>query len=155
MDVTRRKFVARLLFSCSAVLVSVSPLLHPLRVLADWNVDAFNREVESEALALFFPQWTTPVASDAINIEIYDLVENGAVVPVQIRTTLPNVTSITITVEKNPNPLIANFNLSPACSGFVSTRIKMGESSMVVATVQSNGKFFTAGKYVEVTEGGC
>ena len=86
---------------------------------------------------------------------MHDLVENGAVVPIKVNTDLPNVVSITILVEKNPNPLIANFNLTPACAGFVATRIKVGEPSNITTVVKSNDKLFSKSKFVEVVEGGC
>lgn len=155
MKISRRDFVSRLLPSCAIVTTWESAFLQPLFAFADWNVDAFNAETEIVALTELFPHFTKPVLSDAITIDVYDLIENGAVTPVKIRTDLPNVASITIMVEKNPNPLIANFNLSPACAGVVSTRIKMAESSMISAIVQSDGQFFSAAKMVEVVEGGC
>ncbi|MCK5104042.1 MAG: hypothetical protein KAR17_14555, partial [Cyclobacteriaceae bacterium] len=93
--------------------------------------------------------------SDAITIGVHDLVENGSVVPLKIKTDLPNVESITILVEKNPNPMIANFNLAPACTGFIATRIKVAEPSYITAIVKSEGKLFSTKKFVEVIEGGC
>ena len=93
--------------------------------------------------------------SKQITIGVHDLVENGAVVPVKINSDLPGVTSISIVVEKNPNPLIAHFELSPKCRAFVATRIKVGAPSELVAIVKSNGKLYKASKYVEVVEGGC
>ena len=129
-------------------------MLKPLLAFADRSMDAFSAETEVNALAEFFPGLeVTP--SDAITIGVHDLVENGAVVPVKIKTDLPNVESITILVEKNPNPLIANFNLSPECEGFVATRIKVGEPSTITAIIKSDGKLFSTKKFVEVIEGGC
>jgi sulfur-oxidizing protein SoxY len=37
----------------------------------------------------------------------------------------------------------------------VSTRIKMGQTSNVVALVKSDGKYFMAAKEIKVTLGGC
>lgn len=130
-------------------------MAYPLRVFSDWNVAAFSAATETEALKELFPELKHVMPSDMITIEVHDLVENGAIVPVKIKTNLPEVSSITIVVEKNPNPLIANFNMTPECAGFVATRIKVGESSMIGAVVKSQEKFFSAKKMVEVTEGGC
>ena len=154
MKITRRNFISRLVSGSTIILASVGGLLKPLLAYADRNMDAFSAETEADALAEFFPGLeVTP--SDAITIGVHDLVENGAVVPVKVNTDLPNVESITILVEKNPNPLIANFNLSPACTGFIATRIKVAEPSMITAVVKSNGKLFSTKKFVEVVEGGC
>ena len=151
---TRRNFISQLLSGTTIILAGVGGLLKPIFAFANRNVDAFSAETEADALAEFFPGLEiTP--SDAITIGVHDLVENGSVVPLRIQTDLPNIESITIMVEKNPNPLIANFNLSPECSGFIATRIKVGEPSNITALVKSDGKLFSAKKFVEVIEGGC
>jgi sulfur-oxidizing protein SoxY len=38
---------------------------------------------------------------------------------------------------------------------FVTTRVKMGQSSNVYAMVQSDGKLYVAKKEIKVTLGGC
>jgi len=154
MNIRRRTFISYLASGAGIIFTGVGGLLKPILAFADRNVDAFNAETQSDALAVFFPGLeVTP--SDAISIGVHDLVENGAVVPIKVNTDLPNVVSITILVEKNPNPLIANFNLTPACAGFVATRIKVGEPSNITAVVKSNDKLFSTTKFVEVVEGGC
>lgn len=75
--------------------------------------------------------------------------------PVKVTAALDNVQSITVLVEKNPYPLIGRFALSPDAGGFVATRIKMGESSDIIAVVLADGTPYSARKFVEVTEGGC
>ena len=129
-------------------------LLRSVAALADWNVDAFSAQTEIDALQKFFPGREI-ITSDAIKIGVRDLVENGAVVPVKINTELPAVQSISILVEKNPNPLIAHFDLSPECKGFIATRIKVGAPSDIIAIVQSAGKLYSKRQFVEVVEGGC
>lgn len=152
--ISTRRFFLKTLMAGSALLAGLGSFLKPLVAFAERNSAAFSAETEAEAIAKFFPdQNITP--SDAITISVHDLVENGAVVPVEINTSLPETSSITILVEKNPNPLIANFDLSPECSGFIATRIKMAESADIVAVIKSQGKLFSARKYVEVIEGGC
>ena len=39
--------------------------------------------------------------------------------------------------------------------GYVSARLKMGETSNVRAVVRADGKFYTAVKEVKITIGGC
>ena len=43
----------------------------------------------------------------------------------------------------------------PGTEASVSTRVKMGQSSMVYALVNADGKFHIASKEVKVTLGGC
>ncbi len=150
----RRSFLKTLIISSTMLFTSIGGLLKPLVALAERNKEAFSAHTETEAITKLFPEQEI-IPSKAIKIGVYDLVENGAVVPVKIDTDLPNVESIAIFVEKNPNPLIANFNLSPECSGFIATRIKMAESADIIAIVKSRDQLYAARKYVEVIEGGC
>jgi sulfur-oxidizing protein SoxY len=62
---------------------------------------------------------------------------------------------LALLVEKNPNTLSASFTLSPDTEPFVTTRVKMGQSSNVIALVKSDGKFHMAQKEIKVTLGGC
>jgi sulfur-oxidizing protein SoxY len=91
----------------------------------------------------------------AIKIKAPDIAENGAVVPVSVSADMGDVESITIVTEKNQNPLTASFALSAAAIPDISTRIKMGKTSNVMAIVKSGGKLYSTGKEVKVTIGGC
>jgi sulfur-oxidizing protein SoxY len=90
-----------------------------------------------------------------VKLKVPDIAENGAVVPISVSTDIENVESISIYVEGNPNPLAATFELSPYIVAAVSTRIKMGKTSNVVAAVYSGGTVYTATQEVKVTIGGC
>ena len=93
--------------------------------------------------------------SSAIELNAPDIAENGAVVPVSVSSTLDGVESISIIVEENPAPLAASFDLTPNAVADVSTRLKMGKTSNVVAVVKADGKLYSATKEVKVTIGGC
>jgi sulfur-oxidizing protein SoxY len=84
-----------------------------------------------------------------------DVAENGAVVPFTVATGLPGVSLIALLVEHNPGPLSAVFGLPPGTEPFVSTRLKMAESSTVYALVKAQGGFFLANRAVRVIQGGC
>ena len=114
---------------------------------------AFEANSGDAAIADLFGQ--TAVDSDQVSIKIPDIAENGAVVPVTVTTTLPNVTSVSIVVDKNPTPLAASFNLTARTLPAVSVRIKMGESSRVQALVLADGRLYSTSKDVKVTIGGC
>ena len=146
----RRRNIVKLLLS----LPLTGTLLKSAIAWADWNSEAFSAVKSDVALEKLFPGMSI-ADSDQITIGVHDLVENGAVVPVKINSDLPDVSSISIVVEKNPNPLIAHFELSPRCRAFVATRIKVGAPSELVAIVKSKGQLYKTSKYVEVVEGGC
>ena len=147
-----RRNILKLFASGTAILVS--GLLHPARVLAIWNDTAFSAQNLKAALEAYYPGLAIS-PSDRITIGVRPEIENGAVVPVKVNTDLPNIESIAIFVEHNPNPLIANFDLSPRCKGFISTRIKMDRPSDILVVVVSDGKAYSHKTFVEVHEGGC
>jgi len=94
-------------------------------------------------------------ASTDVVIDAPDIAENGASVPFGVSAMLPNVQQIAILIEKNPNPLSANFLIPPGTEGSVSTRLKLAESSRVHALVKADGKWLLATKDIKVTLGGC
>ena len=151
---TLRRNVLKGASSASAVAVAVAAgLLNPTEVMAAWNKAAFEAKDMGEAMTGLGA--SAPVDSKAITIKAPDIAENGAVVPVEVTSTLPGTTNISIFAEKNGTPLVGSYALSNGTPGFVSTRIKMGTTSLVRAVVTAGGKTYTAAKEVNVTIGGC
>lgn len=97
----------------------------------------------------------TPATSDQISVVSPDIAENGAVVPVGATSKLPNTTDMYLIVEKNPTPLSCAFFIPAGTAADVQTRLKMGQSTNVVAVVKADGKLFSATKETKVTLGGC
>lgn len=129
-------------------------LLTPRMVLAAWPTAAFEAGSVDSALDALAGAHQLE-GSDKISIRAPDIAENGAVVPVSVTTTIAGAESISILAEKNAAPLTASFNLGPNTEGYVSTRIKMGKTSSVIAVVKAGGKLYSTGKEVKVTIGGC
>ena len=97
-----------------------------------------------------------PTASKDVVIGGPDIAENGAVVPLTVSSTLPNVKQMLLVIEKNPLPLVAAFNVTPAVDANFQTRAKMGQTSDVYAVaITTDGKALFAKKEVKVTIGGC
>ncbi|TCV82519.1 thiosulfate oxidation carrier protein SoxY [Sulfurirhabdus autotrophica] len=154
MNSFRRTFLKGTGAAGTVAIAIAAGLLKPTQVLAaEWNKDAFGAKSVSDALKSMGA--SAPVDSKDISIKAPDIAENGAVVPVEITSKIAGTTSIAIMAEKNANPLVANFNLSNGAEGYVSTRIKMGQTSLVRAVVKAGGKTYTAAKEVKVTIGGC
>ena len=84
-----------------------------------------------------------------------DIAENGAVVPVGSASKLPKTEMIARLVEKNPAMMAGFYDFTADAIPDVSMRVKMGQSSDVIAIVKSDGKFFMAKKEIKVTLGGC
>lgn len=94
-------------------------------------------------------------ANDQVQIISPDIAENGAVVPVGAISRIPNTTEIYLLVEKNPVPMAAAFMIPAGTEPDVQTRLKMGQSTDVVAIVKADGKLYSATKETKVTLGGC
>jgi len=129
-------------------------LLTPRMVLAAWPTAAFEAKSIDSALDALSGSHQLE-GSDKISIRAPDIAENGAVVPISVTTSIGGTESISILVEKNAVPLTASFVLGEGTEGFVSTRIKMGKTSSVIAVVKAGGKLYSTGKEVKVTIGGC
>ena len=119
----------------------------------DWNKAAFDTKSLQETVKAL--GGTSAAESKDIAITSPDIAENGAVVPVSVASKLGKTESIAILVEKNPNALSASFDIPGGTEPFVSTRVKMGQTSNVYALVKADGKFFYATKEIKVTLGGC
>ena len=119
----------------------------------EWNKAAFDTKNLQETVKALGGAAATE--SKDISITSPDIAENGAVVPVSVTSKLGKTESISILVEKNPNALSAAFDIPGGTEPFVSTRVKMGQTSNVYALVKADGKYFFASKEIKVTLGGC
>ena len=66
----------------------------------DWPADAFKQKSEADALKALYGK--SAEASDKVNLDAPEIAENGAVVPIAVASTLPDVTGIAILVLENP-----------------------------------------------------
>ena len=154
MNQLRRTFLKGTGAAGTVAVAIAAGLLRPGQVLAaEWNKAAFGATTTADAMKGVGA--ATAVESKDILIKAPDIAENGAVVPVEVTSKIPGTTSIIIFVEKNQNPLTADFELSNGAEGFVSTRVKMANTSHVKVVVKAGGKAYTATKEVKVTIGGC
>jgi sulfur-oxidizing protein SoxY len=97
----------------------------------------------------------TAEKSDKVRMDAPEIAENGAVVPISVTTSLPDVTSISLLVADNPNALAASYRIPPGTMPSVANRLKMAKTSNVIAVVEAGGKLYSASKEVKVTIGGC
>ncbi len=150
----RRVFLKRSLSASTLSLAVGAGLLSPQAILAAWNEAAFQAKSEKDAVSGAMGDASTAASTD-ITIKAPDIAENGAVVPVTVDSTLADVTSIALLVEKNGTPLSAVYSLPKGTLANVSTRLKMGKTGDVIAIVKAGGKLYSARKSVKVTIGGC
>lgn len=128
--------------------------LLPPAAQAAWNGAAFEAKTMSELMKALGV--SVPTESKDVTITGPDIAENGAVVPVGCASALAGVKRLLILVEKNPNMLAAIFDVSDSVEPNFNTRVKMGQSSNVMAVaITGDNKVLFAQKEIKVTLGGC
>ena len=154
MDSGRRTFIRRAGNTGVIALLVANGFLKPERAQAAlWNKAAFEATSLQEALGKIVDG---PIANSAdVEIVAPAIAENGAVVPVGVIATMPDVESIAILCEKNPHPLAAIFDIPQGTLADVKTRVKMAGSANVVILVKAGGSFYMESREIKVTRGGC
>lgn len=153
MNALRRNVLKGAAGAGTVAVAVAAGLLKPTMAMAAAPRSAFESKTVGDALKGIGA--AAPADSKDIAIKAPDIAENGAVVPVEVTSKIAGTTSIAIIAEKNATPLVADFDLSGGAQGFISTRIKMGQTSLIRAVVMAGGKSYTAAKEVKVTIGGC
>lgn len=154
MNIMRRSFLKVAGSLGALATVGAAGLLRSVETWsATWNKSGF----ESKAVTDVLNSLGATGASESKDIVITapEIAENGAVVPVAVLSKIPNTQQISIVAEKNPFPLAATFDVAGGGEGYVSTRLKMGQTSDVWAVVKAGGRYYVAKKEVKITVGGC
>ena len=135
-------------------LAAAAGLIKPGEAFAQqWNKAAFETKSFADTLKALGGSGSTESAQ--IQITAPDIAENGAVVPITIESAVPRTDTIAILIEKNPSTLSADFEIPAGTDPFITTRVKMAETSNIYAVVKADGKYFHAVKEIKVTLGGC
>ncbi|MCS6766898.1 MAG: thiosulfate oxidation carrier protein SoxY [Candidatus Protistobacter heckmanni] len=151
MQVTRRDTLKA---GAAATLLAATGSAASVRAAeADWNKNAFEAKTVADVLKAL--GGGSVEKSSAVVLTAPDIAENGAVVPVAVSANILGADQIAILVDKNPNILSGEFTLPAGTEAFVSTRVKMAQTSNVQAWVRAGGKWYAASKEVKVTIGGC
>jgi sulfur-oxidizing protein SoxY len=99
---------------------------------------------------------SVPVPSSLVTLDAPAIAENGAAVPIMVRTALPGVCEILLLVDGNPQPVAARFAIPSDTEPFVATRIRMAGEGTVYAVIRTDdGRLHAAACAIQVTVGGC
>jgi sulfur-oxidizing protein SoxY len=154
MNSLRRHLLRAGLAGSALAAALAAGLLTPLRVLAgEWPKAAFDA-TDLEA-AMRDAGIVAPAPTEDILIKAPEIAENGAQVPIEVQSNIPDTRILYIFVDKNPQPMAGSFELMSGAEPFISTRIKMGETSNLRVVVQAGGKYFMVAREIKVTIGGC
>lgn len=144
----RRLFIAQL------TLIALAGTRFARLAVANWkNEDFSNGDFQDKWQTI--TSGKTVIDSQEIIISLPQIAENGAVVPINIRSELDHIDKLYVLVEKNPTPLAAVFTLSPAVGVYATARIKMAESCNVVVLARQGERWLRSQQWVQVMVGGC
>jgi sulfur-oxidizing protein SoxY len=128
--------------------------LLPEPAQAAWNHAAFEARNLAELAKVLGA--SAPQESREVTLAAPEVAESGAAVAVGCATTLAGVKRLMILVDKNPAPLCAIFEPGEGLVPDISTRVKMGQSSTVMAVVvTADNRVLYTHREVQVTAGGC
>jgi sulfur-oxidizing protein SoxY len=103
-----------------------------------------------------------PTHAGRVNLDIEPLVENGNAVPITITVSSPmtaddHVQAIALFAERNPQPEVVQFDLTPRSGrARVSTHIRLATSQQLVAVARlRDGTYWTHAVDVIVTLAAC
>jgi sulfur-oxidizing protein SoxY len=149
----RRNFIKNSILFAGALAVAPSAILSN-QAYAAWPKKSFDIKDLSDSVISVYGH-NNLEESSKVKLKAPAIAENGAIVPINVSTTLDNVESIMIFVENNPQPLSSGYQLTSLAEPSIGTRLKMGKTSNVMAAVKSGDKIYTSTQEVKVTIGGC
>jgi sulfur-oxidizing protein SoxY len=150
MKVNRRKFLkTSLAFGTGGITLLELRLAQAEWVSADFAPGSFDATMKQ------LLKGKPIIETDKINLNIPEIAENGALVPVTVTSSIKDIQSIAIVVEQNPVPLAIHAQLMPELEKFLSARLKIASTSFVFALAETEKEFFSIKKKVKVTIGGC
>ena len=154
MNLLRRTFLNNFSAAGALSIAITTGLLKPGKVFAaEWNKTAFDSTNMAEALKNTGSAGATE--SQDLMLKAPEHADNGASVQLEVTSKIPGTTSISIFVEKNPRPLVADCEFSNGAEPYVFIRTKMAETSRIRVQAKAGGKIYFATKDVHVTTSGC
>ena len=154
IDLDRRKALRQGGSAAIFAMFVAAGLIRPGSAHAAWNQTAFTAK-GVDAVVKGLGGASAAASKDVSWGSTPEIAENGAVVPISVTSNIAKTETIAILVEKNPSTLAASFTIPTGTDPSVSTRVKMGETSLVHALIKADGKYFIASREIKVTLGGC
>ena len=144
----RRRFLQRVIALTTAVIAS----------LIRFRVgNAAENPINPEFTKHFQQAYADQIITDSpeILINLPTNAENGAVVPITIQSQLDNIDSVYIWAEKNPTPLVSEFEIAKDVAVHITARIKLAENSHVIVIARQGQHLLRNLQWVNVMQGGC
>lgn len=142
----------RTLLKAGLLQAGITALL-PRGVLAAYPAEAFRAEAAADALREVFGSADVG-PSEQIEIDAPAIASDSNMVPVRVRSNLPNTESISIVVAGNAAPFTAFFRLYEP-QGYVSTRLRLAASGELLVVVKADGALYANRRPVRVGNNEC
>jgi len=113
---------------------------------------AFSARTFSEAIVALGGM---PPVSTQITLDLPQVAEDGALVPISVSSQLGDTRDILILVDVNPQPVAACFSIPDGTEAYAATRIRLAQSGTVYIVVRTEQGLFSAARPIQVTVGGC
>jgi sulfur-oxidizing protein SoxY len=150
MKVNRRKFLkSSVVLSAAGIALFKSSLANAEWLAADFEPGSFDATMKQ------LLKGKPIVETDKIDLNIPEIAENGALVPVTVTSRLIDIKNLAIVIEQNPVPLAFEVVLMPELEPFLSARLKIASTSFVFAIAETEKVCYSVKKKVKVTIGGC
>ncbi len=133
--------------------LGLSAILVPGKAIGAYPTGAFLATEIPEALREVFG---TADIGESVKIEIQapHIANDANMVPVKVISGFLNTESISLVVVGNKSPFTAHFKFYQSQS-FVSTRIRMADSSDLLVIVKADGVLYTNKRPIRVAGNGC
>ena len=125
--------VSSKLYQCSIA----TGIIKPRRAFANWPDNLFNATKKTSLLNDLIGD-NKLIPHKDISVTAPSIAENGAAVPVTVKSAIKNMGSLHIVVADNPTPLIVAFNTSDKLTGRITTRMKMQKFPSILAIVNED-----------------
>ena len=128
-------------------------ILYPVSAIGSYPAEAFLAREIPDALREAFG--TADIGeSDKIEIDAPHIASDAGLVPVRIRSGFEKTEAISLVVAGNAAPFTAHFRLYEA-QNFVSTRIRVADSSDLVVVVKADGALHAGRRPLRVGRNAC
>jgi sulfur-oxidizing protein SoxY len=127
-------------------------LLGSARARTQEDTDLFSATTMEDALAILGSATANNVD---VELQMPEVVEDGAVVPVRVSSRLEGVEEIYVLVPSNPYPAAVRFEIPDGTEPSVSIRLKLAQTGAVYAVVRAKGRLYSRVAETRVTVGGC
>lgn len=115
---------------------------------------AFAQRQAKEAIDALFPGAALE-ASERVQLQVPEVAENGAVVPVTVKVDAADVEAVAVVATENPRSLIGYFQFTRFSAPPVSLRIKLAKTQDLIAIAKVGNRILYSKRPVRVTVGGC